>query len=353
MFTSKTVFIVGAGASSEVGLPVGRELTSRISKLLNLHIDWEQVKSGDAQIYETLKQLIHREPDKWHGNRLIASARHIGEAMELATSIDTFLESFSGDHERITLGKLGIAKAILLAERSSSLAPAKQGTQPFAIKTVADTWYVSLAQQLFSGVPVKHVAAAFDNVSFIDFNYDRCIPTFLIRALQTYFELSVGSAEEIVRRVAVVHPYGSLGEIFTSSRDRVCFGDTNVDLASVASRIDTFSETARDAATLHTIRRRVDEAETLVFLGFGFHPQNLDVLTSPESSVRNAGRKARVLATTKGLSNSDSTIVQSMLSNLIWNQPPSGLIEKSIHTFDGSCAQLFGEYWRSITAPVH
>jgi hypothetical protein len=35
----KTVYIVGAGASKEVNLPIGYELKSIISKLLNIQFD--------------------------------------------------------------------------------------------------------------------------------------------------------------------------------------------------------------------------------------------------------------------------------------------------------------------------
>jgi hypothetical protein len=352
MFESKTVFVVGAGASDEVGLPIGRKLTLAISSLLNINADLGRLKSGDSQIYETLKRIVQKDPDAWRDNNLIGSARHIGEAMELATSIDTFLESFGHDKERVLLGKLGIAKAILKAEGSSKLAPSKDGFQPFNIKTVADTWYVSLAQLIFSGVSAQNIPSAFDNISFIVFNYDRCIQVFLIRALQVYFQLSQAEAEQIVKSVRIFYPYGCMGSIFSDAHGRVPFGTINVDLATVADRIDTFSESVRDEDTLSGIRSEINEAETLVFLGFGFHQQNMEVLSDPTGSVPHGRREARVLATTLGLSESDTQIVRSTLSSMVWGQPPSGYIDRSIHTFNGTCSRFFGEYWRSLTAPV-
>ena len=44
----KTVFIIGAGASTEVGLPVGDELKHKIAELLDIEIDFPQTK-GDHE----------------------------------------------------------------------------------------------------------------------------------------------------------------------------------------------------------------------------------------------------------------------------------------------------------------
>jgi hypothetical protein len=52
MFQSKTLFVVGAGASKEAGLPIGEELTDRIATLLKLHADYRSLKSGDDRIYD-------------------------------------------------------------------------------------------------------------------------------------------------------------------------------------------------------------------------------------------------------------------------------------------------------------
>ncbi len=51
MFRRDTVFIVGAGASSEVGLPVGSELATRISDLMRFEIEFGQMTKGDDEIF--------------------------------------------------------------------------------------------------------------------------------------------------------------------------------------------------------------------------------------------------------------------------------------------------------------
>ena len=168
---------------------------------------------------------------------------------------------------------------------------------------------------MFSGISSQQVQSAFENVSFIVFNYDRCLQVFLTRALEVYFELKQPQAQEILRSVKFLHPYGSLGSIFDGTPNRIPFGAETVDLTAVAERIATFSETLRDAELLRGIADAMHQAETIVFLGFGYHRQNFEVLHHPSISV--GRRAARVLGTTRGLSQSDTSVVRSMISNLI------------------------------------
>jgi hypothetical protein len=347
MFKSRTVFIVGAGASEEVGLPIGKELTKAIAALVDLHVEYGRVTKGDHQIYEAVKRIVDETPDEWKDNTILGSARHIAEAMEMAVSIDTFLESFANDRERVLIAKLGIAKAIITAEGKSKLAPREQHI-PLKLREVADTWYVSLAQLLFSGVPAASPEIAFENVSFIVFNYDRCLPAFLMRALQTYFQITEGKAQEIVSEVRFFHPYGSIGTIFPSA-DQVPFGAQYYDLRRLAEQINTFSESAREPKLVDAIREEVREADTLVFLGFGFHDQNMELLSMPELPTQEPSAK-RVLATVHGLSKSDTEIVKLLIADMLSGKPLGSDTPYSISTFDGKCAPFFGEYWRSLTA---
>jgi hypothetical protein len=47
MFRAKTVLVDGAGASAEVGLPVGDKLLKQIVNLTDLRYDRNQLKTGD------------------------------------------------------------------------------------------------------------------------------------------------------------------------------------------------------------------------------------------------------------------------------------------------------------------
>jgi len=81
-----TVFVIGAGASCEVGLPVGEELKGKISQLLNIQYDnfRTKMKSGDHTIQQALCKT-----NNYH--RLALAALRIKDALPLAISIDNFM----------------------------------------------------------------------------------------------------------------------------------------------------------------------------------------------------------------------------------------------------------------------
>lgn len=348
MFNSKTVFIIGAGASKEAKLPIGEELTERIADLLKLHVEFNNLKRGDAQIFQSVLRLVHSGPP-WNENQFIQSGHAVAEAMELALSIDTFLETHSANHEFVMLGKLGIARAIATEERKSHLAPSADQSKPFNMRNIGATWYVSLARQLFTGISAQNPEQAFEDVSFIIFNYDRCLQIFLVRALQVYFRIDAQQAQEIVQRVRIIHPYGSLGSIFPNTAEHVPFGPERFDLLAAAERIQTFSESA-DSKRSVQIKYMVEQAETLVFLGFGFHEQNMKLLDCGHGVYYERGFARRAFATTYGLSESDTKFVRNQISHLVTDAPEDRQFGQWIFTLNGTCADLFRGYWRSLTA---
>jgi len=55
----KTVFIIGAGASKEAGLPVGSDLKKVIARALDIRFkDLGQMVSGDNCIYQAFLEMI-------------------------------------------------------------------------------------------------------------------------------------------------------------------------------------------------------------------------------------------------------------------------------------------------------
>ena len=95
-----------------------------------------------------------------------------------------------------------------------------------------------------------------------------------------------------------LHPYGSLGDYrLPEHQDGLYFGNENYnDLNSIAKNIKTYSERSEPISEVTVaIRKELAEAETIIFLGFAFHLQNIELIRPPE------GIKAkRIFATTKG-----------------------------------------------------
>jgi len=326
-------------------MPLGAALTGEIAKLLSFELEFgHNLKRGDPEIYQTIRRLVQHH--SWGDNQFIGSARSVAEAMDLALSIDTFLESHVNNREFVKLGKLGIVRAISLAESRSLMRYGNNGHTPFRISALSDTWYYSLARQLFTGVPAHSPGSAFNNVSFIVFNYDRCLQTFLIRATENYFRLSRQEAETLISRVRIIHPYGTIGSVFSDSKNFVPFGSHDFDINPVSDRIRTFSEACDQSAIL---RQWLFNAETVVFLGFGFHDQNVALLDVSEHLEPDNGIFRRIFATTKGMSKSDANVVASRISYALRGEPEDPENPRELWTNNGSCADLFSTYWRSLT----
>src|SRR3546814_12546566 len=97
MFDVKTVFVVGAGGSKEVGLSIGDGLRDRIGDKLRIGTDrMGNISSGDDDILDALRYLI-RESDGRLPRQCFVLATSIPRAMPKALAIDTY-PPFSQPH---------------------------------------------------------------------------------------------------------------------------------------------------------------------------------------------------------------------------------------------------------------
>lgn len=157
-----------------------------------------------------------------------------------------------------------------------------------------------------------------NEVSFVVYNYDRCIEHFFCRALAAQYNLSQDVAFEASSKLKVVHPHGLLAPYvpeFDSDRGSEpvgrrfdsTFGYPNVKLA--ADHIRLFWEQSPEQ---EGVRFQMSElfarAEVVVFLGFGFLDSNMRDLL-PHLRIRGAGRHT-IYATTFGLPSQDAEYVK-------------------------------------------
>src|SRR5690349_15528790 len=105
----KTVFILGAGASAEAKLPTGSELKTDIARALNITDDFGRPGKGDIKIAQALYSFANTaHPYSGNMERFWNAAQRICRAMPQAISIDSFIDSHSGDEEIELCGKLAI-----------------------------------------------------------------------------------------------------------------------------------------------------------------------------------------------------------------------------------------------------
>jgi hypothetical protein len=180
----------------------------------------------------------------------------------------------------------------------------------------------------------------FDQVSFIVFNYDRCLEFFLLNALQRLYGIREAEATDICGTLNIVHPYGVID---TS----VPYGSTQANCVALADGIKTYTEQIDDKKTTQAIVEKVEQAETIVFLGFAYHDQNMKLL---EPINKFQGRKP-IYGTAFGMSDSDVGVVVNQIEDWISRQgpalfepPKTTLIENKL-----KCAELFDYYAKSFT----
>lgn len=347
MFRSKTLFIVGAGASQEAGLPTGIKLTQAIAERLDIRYDPftdpYSPKTGDRAIAAALIDCAKKQSKD--PNLFLESAWKIRDAMPQAISIDNFVDAHSSNPGVVLCGKLGITQAILEAERNSELYFDERSgpLHKFDHSKVPGTWYLPFFQLLTENIRKEDIGILFDNVAFITFNYDRCIEHYLYHALQNYYSISDQDAAKLIANLTILHPYGVVGRLpWQRSSPDVSFGGSlrNANLLDLANQIKTFTEQVEDDKELWAIRSHVQQAETIAFLGFAFHEQNMKLLAPTESVVTK-----RVFATAMGISDQDVQTVGRDITDMLKRTGNLGVNIKNSLT----CNALFGEWWRTLS----
>jgi hypothetical protein len=343
MFKDRTLFIVGAGASKEVGLPIGTELTKLIAKSLDIRFrNFSELASGDPEIVAALRVLTGGKDINPHRQ----SACQISAGMHLSSSIDSYLDMHKHDNRILECGKLGIAQAIMASERKSGLYfDGQNAFDPAAFfQRLEESWFPRFFKLLSDGISKSDLASLVERVSFICFNYDRCIEQFIVRAVASLYAVDDRTAEEVARALTVLHPYGTIGPLPWQQGDNpVPFGgvkgDPNV-LLKASNGIRTFTERVEEGDVLEMIREKVAHADTVVFLGFSFQVQNMQLLKPP---ARHGA--ATVYGTALGISNPGVLVVQNQIGQLF---SPAGTAYREINN-GLSCSQLLDTFSRNLS----
>lgn len=331
MLKRKTTFILGAGASVDCdknAFPTGEELQKRIAAIL------QPEKSGVGLVNDRTWNALtphFQAKNNWpeEARRLVEAARRICRGMPAAGSIDNFLHTHQADADVVLLGKLAIAQSVLEAESRSHISRSIHSkAEVLANADLQSSWYGPFIRMLTMGTMSDDPKSFAKNIRFVVFNYDRCLEILLSEGLQAYYGLDLQSALELVDQMDIVHPYGSLGRL-ADAASGVQFGYQHADLLKIAARIKTFTEAA-DEEIVEKARSYVARADTVVMLGFGFLPQNMDLLAPTEN------RKAtRIHATTCGFSASDRLVLKEQLKRLFASASTVDLGEMQ-HTHLGS-----------------
>lgn len=340
----KTTIVVGAGASRELDLPTGRELKDRIAKLLDLRYqDGGRVPGGSSEIDSALRTARQQRGDG-DFNAYLHACWAVRDAMPLAISIDNFLDAHSSDEKVVLAGKLAIAQAILDAERKSPIyIDRHQNQSSIKFGKVQDCWLNRFVQLLTENRRFADLPDVFSALSIVCFNYDRCIEHFLLFALSEYYRVPLDEAAEALRSLTVFHPYGRVGSLpWQKQSTQLEFGADSHShtLLNIASEIRTFTEgMSPSSGEAQQIREAVAACDRLIFLGFAFHPLNMELITPAE--IESAPRSC--YGTALGISAADSQTIERDIRTML-----EGIDRVDLRN-DLTCTALFDEYRRSMS----
>lgn len=346
-----TVFVLGAGASKDVGLPVGDCLKEQIRISLNYKLDFSgRPRTGDNDIFEAIRaHLANRSLPSTRLDDYISAALLISRSMPLAASIDNFIDTHAGSVEVELCAKLAIAKNILDSEsRCSLMVDRNHMSDTFDFAQVEkESWYGTLFKILFTPASVDDIKVRLESVTFVVFNYDRCLEQFLYYALRTYFDLTPEIAQQLVLGANIHHPYGLVGKIHASPTPEYFLSEfgqaTNANsLLQIADELKTFTEgTDEKASEIDVIRRAINDADQIVFLGFAYHDLNLELLNPSNPSRRRIA--TTIYGTALDISGPNQVVIENKLTAI--GGPDITLV-------DCTCSKLLSDYQQRISTVI-
>ncbi len=317
MFKDKTLFVIGAGASVEFGLPVGRDLAEEIRKKSSFTFPAHSSPRGDEEVLNLLRQ--NRSPTEQSELFRACSENHNG--IYMAGSIDSFIDRRSDVSRIAEVGKLLIAISILRAERKSNLYLNTNIADPrIDLPTLGNTWIDRFFRILTTNIKKDEIEKIGEEIAIICFNYDRCLEFYLIDALRQSYSIAYQESHKIIYNMDIIHPYGSLGELpenpaISSGGETVRFGGDDFSRTNpwpVSNRIKTYTEQIAEQNMLIRIENAVRDAKQIVFLGFSFQPQNMELLAVGEK----LSIDKHVFATGKGVTRHGINEIKSRILSL-------------------------------------
>ncbi len=329
MFTENTVFILGAGASKPYGYPLGSELISEMIGCISKDVlylpdvlpkisNQDHKHSGSFFISCTLpvKKASRIEkaggriqviPDRVefnfsNGTNVDLCRKKLTDIPELKEFRDVLnshrpssIDLFLNNNPRFSdVGKFMIAYTLLQYEDEAGVV---SNTDEDGNKEL-DNWYSVLFDDILSRDVGKKIS---DNkLQIVTFNYDVSLEYYLFNRLKNTESIGGDEAESFMEQLSIHHVYGEISDNYQQ------YGIGNyVDLYNIIERkgdklkegvkrtvrflrakqlcdkIKLIDEERESEESL--IKSKLDNADTIVIIGFGFDRTNLNRLGFTQS----------------------------------------------------------------------
>lgn len=351
MFRDHTTFIIGAGASAEYNLPIGKELAKQIRESATVKYDKNGTRSfTDAELGYAIKTGW----PEYTTEEIFYGMDRIYSAIDTSVSIDAFMHRNQDYPIVVAMGKALIAWNILKAEASSLMKPHLIPGLPeqFDRSLLTDTWIGKFMRILFDDQPNPKKLSK--QVKIICFNYDRCIEYYLIESIKIAYSISDEEAYDIVADMEIIHPYGYLGKLpqgTESDNSQECpFGrevNGNTPLRVIADRIQTYTQQIKDVPLITGIQSAINDSKNLIFCGFGYNSQNLNLLRVLGSSVELNTKAKNIYACAYGFDPAISETIQRRLIHLYSDMTDAmrKVYYDAVRVIcDKNCSEMFDTY---------
>jgi hypothetical protein len=354
----KTVFVIGAGASKELGMPTGEELEPLIADCFNFdtiklsRLDYDDPKinpiEGAMHYYEDDPARIDKRTIWW-------VPKVITNALPWVASIDNLIYEHSGDSAIAVCAKMAITYCILNAESQSLLYT--QGDNKPATDSLENTYLMPLFKLLTEGCTFSEFKRRLYDITFVVFNYDRCLEKFLSLAINIFYAVPTFDVYELLKNMHIYHAYGKVGKLpLVPENDGIAFGARikSSDIYKISKTLHTFTESVDSNSNEYKkIVAAIKEANQIIYLGFAYHEQNMDYLY-PQKIER----------TLKQSNNWESSVYDSVvcygtamniaaheysaINSMLFDHDNRLNLDKGINLFNGTCKQFFDEYQYSL-----
>lgn len=329
MFNRPTTFVIGAGCSREYQFPLGVGLRDEIADML-AHVEIDRQRGNDSVLWigfsggkdEAFNRAISNIAGQHHFQDWYRVAKQMGRGLRHASSIDRYLDHHSDDEVMVRIGKMAIGRRIINAEANSTLR-VREGSSLDMAEIYKQNgqnphWLNELFLRLQEGIRRGNIDQIFSNVTFICFNYDRAIEHYLYEAVKVFGNLSDRDTTAVMKNLKVYHPYGSIGPLPWQEEEGspgIHYGanlDDHRSIQDIGESLRIFTETIEENDEINCIRDAMLNASKIVFLGFSFLQQNIDLIRP-----RTRSKVEQIWATSLGMSAWDTDAAQTAVSNML------------------------------------
>jgi hypothetical protein len=249
LIKTKTVFVLGAGASFPYGFPLGSDLKKLVLEC------YKDDKPHAAHLYNTtaFTKAVTIE--------FITALQYSG-----LSSVDAFLERRP---QFLDIGKATMGIELLIKEGTSDLWKEQEN------------WLTYLYRNMI-GSALEEFAE--NRVAFVTFNYDRVVEHFFHTSLLNTFGKSVEDTAKIADQIPVIHLHGRLGLLpWQNTKGVVPYGAPTIDkhvVDTLRREIKVVHEDITDGRDKEFTRAKelLAAAERVFLLGFGFGGRNVERL---------------------------------------------------------------------------